>query len=140
MRENGFLEDDGLGLVGDLLKHKSDEIITAHPADRVRDVIARMRAHGISQLPVVEEGRLLGAVAEVDLLRYLVSGEHSLDSSVGPLAESDYATVSPRTSIENLQGLLNNARMAIVIDEVEAKIVGVVTKIDLIDYLARRAS
>ncbi|MFO0713142.1 MAG: pyridoxal-phosphate dependent enzyme [Sandaracinus sp.] len=140
MRENGFLEDDGLGLVGDLLKHKSDEIITAHPADRVRDVIARMKAHGISQLPVVEEGRLLGAVAEVDLLRYLVSGEHSLDSSVGPLAESDYATVSPRTSIENLQGLLNNARMAIVIDEVEAKIVGVVTKIDLIDYLARRAS
>jgi cystathionine beta-synthase len=138
MRENGFLEDAGLGVVADLLKHKSDEIITAHPTDRVRDVIARMKAHGISQLPVVEDDRLLGAVAEVDLLRYLVSGEHSLDSSVGPLAESDYATVSPRTSIENLQGLLNNARMAIVTDE--GRIVGVVTKIDLIDYLARRAT
>jgi cystathionine beta-synthase len=72
------------------------------------------------------------------LLRYLVSGEHSLDSAVGPLAESDYATVSPRTSIENLQGLLNNARMAIVLDD--SKISGVVTKIDLIDYLAKRAS
>jgi cystathionine beta-synthase len=138
MRENGFLEDDGLGMVADLLRHKSDEIIGAHPADRVRDVIARMKAHGISQLPVVEEGRLLGAVAEVDLLRYLVSGEHSLDSAVGPLAESDYATVSPRTSIENLQGLLNNARMAIVLED--SKISGVVTKIDLIDYLAKRAS
>jgi len=139
MRENGFLEDDGLGMVANLLKDKSDAIIGAHPSDRVRDVIARMKAHGISQLPVVEDGRLLGAVAEVDLLRYLVSGEHSLDSSVGPLAESDYATVSPRTSIENLQGLLNNARMAIVLDE-GSKIVGVVTKIDLIDYLAKRAS
>jgi cystathionine beta-synthase len=137
MRENGFLEDTGLGIVGDLLKHKSDEIIVAHPTDRVRDVIARMKAHGISQLPVVEDGKLLGAVAEVDLLRYLVSGEHSLDSSVGPLAESDYATVSPRTSIENLQGLLNNARMAVVTED--SRIVGVVTKIDLIDYLARRA-
>jgi cystathionine beta-synthase len=138
MRENGFLENTGLGVVADLLRTKSDEIITAQPTDRVRDVIARMKAHGISQLPVVDGGKLVGAVAEVDLLRYLVSGEHSLDSAVGPLAESDYATVSPRTSIENLQGLLNDARMAIVTDA--EKIVGVVTKIDLIDYLARRTS
>jgi cystathionine beta-synthase len=142
MREHGFLETSGLGVVRDLLKTKSDEIITAHPTDRVRDVIARMKAHGISQLPVVEDGTLHGAVAEVDLLRYLVSGEHSLDSAVGPLAESDYATVSPQTTIEHLQGLLSDARMAVVLDGApgpSARIAGVVTKIDLIDYLARRA-
>ena len=127
-----------LGVAADVLKNKSNEIITASPHERVRDVISRMKAHGISQLPVTEEGRLVGAVAEVDMLRYLVSGEHSLDSAIGPLVESDYATISPRTSIENLQGLLNDARMAIVIED--ETIVGVVTKIDLIDYLARRAS
>jgi cystathionine beta-synthase len=142
MRENGFLENTGLGVVQELLKSKSEEIITSSPHDRVRDVIGRMKAHGISQLPVVapasEGGNLLGAVAEVDLLRYLVSGEHSLDSAIGGIVESDYATCSPRTSIENLQSLLGGARMAIVIDE--QRIVGVVTKIDLIDYLARRAS
>jgi len=138
MRENGFMDESGLGGVANLLKKKSEEIIAARPSDRVRDVIARMKAHGISQLPVIDGGKLLGAVAEVDLLRYLVSGEHSLDSAVGVLAESDYATVTSRTSIENLQGLLNNARMAIVADE--GAISGVVTKIDLIDYLARRAS
>jgi cystathionine beta-synthase len=137
MRENGFLGESKLGYVTDLLKNKSNEIITASPMDRVRDVIGRMKAHGISQLPVTEGGKLIGAVAEVDLLRYLVNGEHSLDSAVGPLVESDYATVSPRTSIENLQGVLNDARMAVVTDD--EKIVGVVTKIDLIDYLARRA-
>ena len=142
MRENGFLENTGLGVVQELLKSKSEEIITASPHDRVRDVIGRMKAHGISQLPVVapasEGGALIGAVAEVDLLRYLVSGEHSLDSAIGGIVESDYATCSPRTSIENLQSLLGGARMAIVTDE--QRIVGVVTKIDLIDYLARRAS
>ena len=138
MRENGFMDESGLGVVADLMKNKTEEIIAARPSDRVRDVIARMKAHGISQLPVIDGGKLLGAVAEVDLLRYLVSGEHSLDSAVGVLAESDYATVTSRTSIENLQGLLNNARMAIVADD--GAISGVVTKIDLIDYLARRAS
>jgi cystathionine beta-synthase len=129
-------DEPGLGVIADLLETKSDEIITAHPTDRVRDVIARMKAHGISQLPVVDQGKLVGAVAEVDLLRYLVSGEHSLDSAAGALAESDYATVSPRTSIESLKSLLSTVRMAIVTDE--QTIVGVVTKIDLIDYLAKR--
>src|SRR5262245_30630860 len=88
MRENGFLGESKLGYVGDLLKNKSNEIITASPSDRVRDVIARMKAHGISQLPVVQDGKLIGAVAEVDMLRYLVSGEHSLESAIGPLVES----------------------------------------------------
>src|SRR5262249_9087191 len=94
MRENGFLGDSGLGLVSHLLRFKRNEIIVASPRDRVRDVIARMKAHGISQLPVVDAEKLIGAVAEVDLLRYLVSGEQSLDSPIGPLVESDYATVS----------------------------------------------
>ena len=138
MRENGFLENTGLGTVADLLKSKSEEIITASAHDRVRDVIARMKAHGISQLPVVDGTKLVGAVAEVDMLRYLVSGEHSLDSPVGALVENDYATVSTRTSIESLQALLAEARMAIVVEG--ERIVGVATKIDLIDYLARRAS
>ena len=136
MRENGFLENEpSLGMVSDLLKAKTSEVIVAKSTDRVRDVIARMKAHGISQLPVLDDGKLLGAVAEVDMLRYLVSGEHSLDSPVGPLAESDYATVSKQTKIELLQGLLADARMGIVLDD--DHVVGVVTKIDLIDFLAR---
>ncbi len=140
MRENGFLEEGtGLGSVADLLKVKSSqEVIHARAIDRVRDVIARMKAHGISQLPVLDEGKLTGAVGEVDLLRYLVSGEHSLDSPVGPLVESDYATVSPRTPIEQVQSILNDVRMVIVTEN--EQLIGIVTKIDMIDYLARRAS
>ncbi|MDH5492270.1 MAG: pyridoxal-phosphate dependent enzyme, partial [Myxococcales bacterium] len=140
MRENGFLdEEEGLGVVSDLLKTKGgQEVIVARRSDSVREVISRMKAHGISQLPIVEDGQLVGAVAEVDLLRYLVTGEHSLSMEVGPLVESEYATVSPRTKIELLQNLLGDSRMAIVVEGDELR--GVVTKIDLIDYLARRAS
>ncbi len=83
----------------------------------------------------MSRGRLLGAVAEVDLLRYLAAGEHSLDTRVDALMESDYATVSPQTRIDLLQTLLADTRMAIVLDGDD--LVGVVTKIDLITYLAR---
>ena len=136
LRENGFLDEEwGLGTVADLLGGRHTKVITAKATDRVRDVIAKMKARGISQLPVMSRGRLLGAVAEVDLLRYLAAGEHSLDTRVDALMESDYATVSPQTRIDLLQTLLADTRMAIVLDGDD--LVGVVTKIDLITYLAR---
>ena len=136
MREHGFLDDEGLGSVGDLLQLKpAADVLTARAQDRVRDVIATLKDHGISQIPVLKDGKLIGVVTEVSLLRYLATGEQSLNSTVEELVESDYATVSRNTSIESVYGLLGDARMAIVLDGED--LVGVITKIDVIEYLAR---
>jgi cystathionine beta-synthase len=140
MRENGFLEEEkGLGTVRELLALKpSAAVVTASSTARVREVIDTMKGHGISQLPVLENGKLRGMVQEVDLLRHLVQGHGTLDSTIADLVESDYATVTPSTKIELLQGVLNDAKIAMVLDR--DAVVGVVTKIDLIDFLARRAA
>jgi cystathionine beta-synthase len=139
MRENGFLDDaTGLGTVRDLLVAKDRvgrELVTATPASKVRDVIATLASRGISQLPVVEHGKLKGIVAEVDLLRHLVSGHKTLDSPIDELIEGDYATVTQNTKLELLQTVLGDAKVAIVEDGDE--VVGIVTKIDLIAFLAR---
>lgn len=139
MRENEFLpEEEGFGTVRDLLQVKGNEVvITAKAIDRVRDVVARMKAHGISQLPVLRDDQLLGVVSEVEMLRYLVSGESSLDGAIEPLVESDYATATPDMRVDALQASLADAGVAIVVEA--GRVVGIVTKIDLIDYLARRA-
>jgi cystathionine beta-synthase len=99
-------------------------------------VIATMKRLSISQLPVVERGKLRGIVAEVDLLRHLVTGMKTLDSAIGDLAEGDYATVTIDTKVELLQAALADAKVAIVTDREEVR--GIVTKIDLIDFLARQ--
>src|SRR6185312_4341674 len=140
MRENGFLEEEkGLGTVKDLLGGRPPaNVVTADAASHVRDVIDTMKRHGISQLPVIENGKLRGMVQEVDLLRHLVKGSGTLDSSIADLVESDYATVTPSTKVELLKGVLNDAKIAIVLDR--ENVVGVVTKIDLIDFLAERAT
>jgi cystathionine beta-synthase len=135
MRENGFLEDSpGIGTVRDMLAGKPAPVI-AHPRDKLRDVIDRMKELSISQLPVVDGGKMCGIVAEVDLLRALVSGGKSLESPIAEVVEDDYATVTPNTKIELLQGVLADAKVAIV--EEKDKVVGIVTKIDLIDFLAK---
>ncbi|GAC1351790.1 MAG: hypothetical protein NVSMB1_08230 [Polyangiales bacterium] len=109
MRENGFLEEEqGLGTVRDIIK-SGQKLVSATSTERVADVIGKLKSLGISQVPVIDHGKLVGIVAEVDLLRHLVSGSGTLDSPIGPLVEGDYATVTADTKIELLQGVLTDA-------------------------------
>jgi len=52
--------------------------------------------------------------------------------------ENEYATVTPNTKVELLQGVLADSKVAIVEDG--DRILGIVTQIDLIDFLAKRAA
>ncbi len=133
MRENGFLDESG-GRVRDLLHGRTAEVVSAQATDTVAHVIGTMKSLGISQLPVMAGESLLGIVHEVDLLRHLVSPQGSPSSPVRDLVESNYATVSLDTRIDLVKGVLHDAKIAIVLEE--GRIVGVVTLIDLIDYLA----
>jgi len=140
MRENGFLEEQpGLGTVRDVLGARyKKKILTVSPSSTVRDAIEMLKSQNVSQLPVVDGHKLRGIVQEVDLLRHLVSGKKTLDSPVGDLAEGDYATVTPDTKIELLQNALSDAKVAMVTEGED--LVGIVAKIDLIDFLARAGS
>ena len=140
MRENGFLDEpDPLGTVSQLLRSKKQRpLVAAKKGDKLRDVIALMRDNGVSQMPVLDAAgrRMAGIVAEVDLLNYLVRGEGSLDTTIDDLVESDYATVTPATRVHLLRNIFNDAAMVVV--EERDEIVGIITKIDLIEYLAEQ--
>ena len=137
MRQNGFLDPDPIGTVAQLLAAKGPgSVITADASDKVRDVITKMKAHGISQLPVLRSGKLAGIVAELDILRHMVDAGASADDAVEKLVEADFATVAPNTRIALVSDLFAQGGIVVVLDG--DRIVGVVTKIDLIDYLAKR--
>ena len=141
MRENGFLDEEpGLGVVADVLQMRGKrKIVTTSPQAKVKDVIATLKELGISQLPVVEKGKLRGVVGEIDLLRHLVSGgQKAYTSTIAALVESEYATVTPDTKIELLQNVLADARAAIVLDG--DAVVGILTKIDLIEFLSKKSA
>jgi cystathionine beta-synthase len=138
MRENGFLEEeDEWGTVAQMIRGRERRVVTVPPGTTVRKAIALMKEHGISQLPVLDEhGRLSGLVAEVDLLQYLVKSEGRLDHAVDDLVEADYQTVTPSTRVVLLKNIFGDAKVICVLDRDE--LIAVITKIDLIDYLAAR--
>ena len=155
MRDNGFLEaEDALGSVSDLLRSRTPRpIITVEKNSTLREVIALLKDNGISQVPVLDNGRLCGLVAEVDLLNHLLVKGASLDSAIEPIIEADYQTITPQTKVRLLKTIFNDAKMVCVLSTgsddgspptktpvPRDSLLGVITKIDLIDYLATRSA
>ena len=165
MRDNGFLDtEDSLGTVSDLLHSRpARPVITASKSATLRQVIALLKEHNISQVPVLDDtsdaggGRLCGLVAEVDLLNHLLVKRGSLDETIEPIIEADYATVTPQTKVRLLKTIFNDAKMVCVLSSSNNQgpsgagkasgaavprdsLLHVITKIDLIDYLATRSA
>ena len=138
MREYGFLESE-LGIVQDLIGPKGPvTVITAKPTDPVAAIVRIMKDKGISQLPVVEGDKLVGMISEVTLLNYLLESESNLEKPIGPLVEKDAASVAPDAPIAKLKEIFAKGKVACVVEN--GRVVGIVTKIDMIDFLARKVA
>jgi cystathionine beta-synthase len=136
MRENGFLSDDPLaGTVADLLAGREpSDVYTATPQDTVREVIARLKNNGISQVPVLEEGKVLGIVSERDLMEHLLGGRDA-DAACETCIESTFAVVELSNRVALLSQFFTQDLTVLVMEH--GKIVGVITKIDFIDFVSR---
>jgi len=141
MRDNGFpVEGDGpmsIATVKELLGKRRGSVLTARRSEKVEAVVKRMRDHDVSQLPVVDEaGRVVGMIHEYDLLNFLVEGKHRLSEVVDPLVQPLQGVVGPDTPIGRLREIFNDDNVAVVKEG--EKVTGILTKIDLIEFLGER--
>ncbi len=141
MRDNGFpVNGEGpvsAATVKDVLGKRRGEVITARRTDKVEAVVKRMRDNDISQMPVVDDsGRALGMIHEYDLLNFLIEGKHRLSEVVDPLVQPIQGIVTADTPITRLREIFNDDNIAVVKDG--EKITGILTKIDLIEFLGER--
>ncbi|MEK7129566.1 MAG: cystathionine beta-synthase [Patescibacteria group bacterium] len=134
MRDNGFLENEGTTPVSAILKRKTiPPIVGVSPKDTVKRAVELMKRYGVSQLLVLEGGKLVGAVTERMLLSGLYDNSIGESNHVAAVMNPDVTTVGQDESVERVARLL--AKDAFIVVEDHAGIpVGVVTGMDLIDY------
>jgi len=139
MWENGFMASGWSAKnVADVLGSRPRvELVTAQPNDQMTAVVAEMKEYEISQVPVVDEqGKLVGMVTEVDLLDHLLHAEHEHDpaETIAPMVNPNVTTVPSDVSVENVLTAFERGKAVVVVDG--DRPVGILTKIDLIDYMA----
>jgi cystathionine beta-synthase len=136
MRENGFLEEKDI-VVADFFK-SPPKVITCLSTDLVKNCIEKFKEHGISQMPVMKpDGSLLGIIAEYDLLNAIMSGSANLSKPIDPFVVRNIDTVALNSPIQKVQDLLKADKVPVVIGE-NQKVLGVIAKIDLLDYLMNK--
>ncbi len=137
MRDNRFTGVNTIqGNVGQLLTVKQ-KLITLQSSDTVSQAVEVMTGRGISQIPVVHNGSLIGMVKEDDLLKYLSSGDITTTDLLADVLDRAVPTVEDTTPISALQEILMHAPSVVVVDGKRCPL-HIVTKIDLVNWLIKR--
>jgi cystathionine beta-synthase len=136
MKENGFAERRWAEeTVGDILRRlPKRELVVATSSDVVADAVRRMKRHGISQLPVLDDGRLVGIVTESDLLGRIVESQATLSTTVAEVMFRKVNTVHVGDGVSRLLDTFAREEVGLVMDH-QDKLLGIVTKMDLVDDL-----
>jgi cystathionine beta-synthase len=139
MKENGFTESAWeTERIGDLLRAlPRRKIVSASSSDTVADSVMLMKEHGISQLPVVDEERLVGILTESDVLGKLVDGRAGLSSAVAEVMFRKVTTVRASDEASKLVAVFGQGMAGLVVDDA-GKLTGIITKMDLVDRLTSK--
>ena len=139
MIDQGFIQREQHGDLRDLIarRHREHAVATVNADETVLAAHQRMKLYDISQLPVLKDGKIVGIVDEEDILLEVYDNPAHFREPVTEAMESRLVTVPPSAPIEQLMEIFNRGLVAIVVDGDE--FLGLITRIDFLNWLRRRA-
>jgi cystathionine beta-synthase len=138
MLDNGFLEREQHGDLRDLILRpfsRRDTVVVA-PTDLLVTAYQRMKLYEISQLPVMDGERIVGIVDESDVLLHVYGDEARFRDPVSTAMVSKLDILDVQSPVEALLPVFDRGHVAIVMDG--ARFLGLITRIDLLNWLRRR--
>src|SRR5438552_1030531 len=138
MIDQGMLDRPRSGDLRDLIarRHAERAVATVGADETVLAAYQRMKLYDVSQLPVMRDGRIVGIVDEEDILMEVIDNPGHFDEPVTEAMESHLVTVPPDAPVEKLVEVFKRGMVAIIVDGEE--FLGLVTRIDLLNWLRRR--
>lgn len=137
MRENGYLDANANTRIADVLgvKNGLPSLVGVPLGAPVHEAIKLMQAHGISQLPVLEGERVVGSLVESSLMNRVFADISMTSRSVDEVMEEPLPTLDRQTTVDSVYQELSQGAPAVVVTDIDRP-VGILTKMDLINYLA----
>jgi cystathionine beta-synthase len=137
MEENRFFDFEKLSLYT-VLESKRGELpplVVVAPTDNVHTALNKMKEYNIGQIPVIENEKSVGSLEEGTLMGLVLEDNSLLEVSVKKIMEKSFPVVDSKSSIETVKHSLAK-RIAAVLVEENDRIVGIITKSDLLEFIA----
>jgi len=138
MQDQGFLETPSYGDLRDIISrpYSSHDTIIIGPRETLNAAYQRMKLYDVSQLPVIEDGRIIGIIDESDVLMAVYQDPSRFSEPVSSAMTSKLEFVGLKAAIDDLLPIFDAGKVAIVKEGDEFH--GLITRIDLLNYLRRR--
>ena len=138
MLDQGFLPGERRGDLRDLIarSHERGAVVAVQPEDTLLTANSRMKLYDLSQLPVLDGGRIVGIIDESDLLLAVSRDDAAFRNPVRDYMTSRIETVAPDASLESLLPVFDRGLVAIVCDG--DRFLGLITRFDVLSYLRRQ--
>ncbi|MCC8447458.1 pyridoxal-phosphate dependent enzyme [Xanthomonas translucens] len=138
MLDNGFLERPQHGDLRDLIlrPYSQRDTVVVGPNDLLTTAYQRMKLYDVSQLPVMDGDQLVGIVDESDVLLHVYGDEARFRDPVSTAMVSKLDRLDVKSPIEALLPVFDRGQVAIVMND--GAFLGLITRIDLLNYLRRR--
>ncbi|WP_394539983.1 pyridoxal-phosphate dependent enzyme [Lysobacter enzymogenes] len=138
MLDNGFIQRDQHGDLRDLIlrPYSQRDTVVVGPNDLLVTAYQRMKLYDVSQLPVMDGEQIVGIVDESDVLLHVYGDESRFRDPVSTAMVSKLDKIQVGAPIESLLPVFDRGHVAIVADG--DRFLGLITRIDLLNFLRRR--
>jgi cystathionine beta-synthase len=134
LKEKRLLEPQKItaGLISGTKKPQAPKtLVSVLPANTVAEALEKMDDLGVTQIPVLEEGRAVGSLRENRVLAKVVRNRDLLSSPVSEVMEASFPTVDVDESSSEVARRLKTS--AAVLVEEYGRIIGIITRHDVLD-------
>lgn len=140
MLDNGFLEREVHNDLRDLIlrPYAHRDTVVVGPRDTLHVAYQRMKMYDVSQLPVMDGDAIVGIVDESDVLMHVYGKEERFKDSVASAMVTELTLLQVTEPMEALLPVFDRGQVAIVVDG--KRFLGLITRIDLLNYLRRRVA
>lgn len=135
LRERGFLKDEKLTARSIIEKKDNTEIITIDCEKTILEAINNMNTLNISQIPVTQQGMVVGKLAEGDILKALLENPSLKSAPVQQIMSAGFPFVDMNTSIDRISSLINKENSAVLVEDEQGKI-EIITQYDIINAIS----
>ena len=137
LADQGLLERESHGDLRDLIARPMDsgDVVTVTSEDNLITTYKRMRMFDVSQLPVVDDGHIVGLIDESDILLGIYEDKDNFQMKVAEVMVKGLETVGPSADIDDIVALFKEDKVAIIADG--DNFYGLITQIDLINHLRK---
>ncbi len=144
LRENGLAEALPLPTLRDLLAFRQQStpvplVLGVRPSDSITHAIGLLHQYGISQLPVIENDKVIGSLTETNMLQRLASGESLEGQTVRAWQGPPMPTLPETASVRDAYDLFLGGQTAVAVTTPPPgiAIAAVISKSDLLEFWAQ---